>query len=186
LFGARQDVGRDLVPRAYCSEHDLFEKPVSTLEDRALILTARHVTVGQRLHEGDDRVLLGIGQLEMAHRLHVHVVGLFRRRPAFGSLARVMRRTARQHVTRIVEIHDPFQALEIAIVSVGVYKARMRPLRHCAVVSKSRTENCNSNVIELTAMFNTLSILVRSVFADRQTLPEGEANGLMISQMLDL
>lgn len=76
------------------------------LELLSAALFARHESVGERLHEADKVILFGVGQAEIANLGGVQIVGRFRRRPASGSGAGAIRLTARQDVSRIVEVDD--------------------------------------------------------------------------------
>src|ERR1700745_1964940 len=53
---------------------------------------------------------------------------VFRGRPAACTLAGVVCSTTRQHVASAVEMHDLFQALEMAVMAIGLHKVRARPL----------------------------------------------------------
>jgi hypothetical protein len=56
-----------------------------------LLLFARREAVRQRLHEGDERVLLRVRQAEVPDFAPVHVVARFRRGPARRTFAGIMR-----------------------------------------------------------------------------------------------
>jgi hypothetical protein len=57
-----------------------------------------------------------------------HILGRFRCGPAACRFPGVMGPTARQHVARVVEMHDGLQALEISIVPIGLDELRIVPL----------------------------------------------------------
>src|SRR5712691_10024627 len=79
-------------------------------------------TVGQSLHESHDLVFLRICQTELADG-HVLGAGHLRHRPAVDLLGRSGRTVAdrhgeREHITRVVEVDDLLQALQVAVVHI--------------------------------------------------------------------
>ena len=89
-------------------------------------------TVTKRPEEGNDCVLLRVGQSKPSHEPRVHVRGCFRCRPAAYSFTGIIRLATRQDVARVVEVHDRLEALEIAIVAIGFDEIRIGPLVHVA------------------------------------------------------
>src|SRR5665647_2451994 len=76
----------------------------------------RPPAVAERLQEGDDRMFLAGRQAEMAYLRGVDVLRDLGRRPRGGGVARV------------IEVHDRPEALEVAVVPVGLDEARGGPL----------------------------------------------------------
>ena len=74
-----------------------------------------HIPIRQRLHEDNERVLVGVSQPEASDFARVHVIGRLRRGPACRALAGVMGLASRQDVARVVEMHDLLQAREISV-----------------------------------------------------------------------
>src|SRR5882762_4447824 len=75
-----------------------------------------HKPIRQRLQEENERVLFCIRQTQTTNFSRVHIGGRLRHWPAGGSFARIMWLTARQHIARVVEMHDLLQAGKISIV----------------------------------------------------------------------
>src|ERR1700726_1013231 len=92
----------------------------------------RHKAVRQRLHEAHDRILLCLRQAEAPDFARVDVLGRLRRGPAGRAFTGVMGRAARQHIARVVEMHDLLQARKISVMRVGLDEGRIRPLVHIA------------------------------------------------------
>src|SRR5882757_1935522 len=91
-----------------------------------------HKPIRQRLQEENERVLFCIRQTQTTNFARVHIGGRLRHWPAGGSFARIMWLTARQHIARVVEMHDLLQAGKISIVPVGLHEGRIRPLVYVA------------------------------------------------------
>src|SRR5216684_7651648 len=53
--------------------------------------------------------------------------GRLRRWPAGRTFTRIMGLAARQHIARVVEMHDLLQAGKISIMPVGPHEGRIRP-----------------------------------------------------------
>jgi hypothetical protein len=62
--------------------------------------------------------------------VRIHIVGRFRCGPLGRRFAGIIGLAPRQHVARIVEMHDRFEALEVSVVPVVLHKVRTRPLVH--------------------------------------------------------
>src|SRR5713101_4804592 len=76
-----------------------------------------YISVRQGLHEDDDGILFLLTQAEITELSRVHVFRIFGRGPTRNFLARVIRRTARQDIARVVEMHDLLEALEVTVMS---------------------------------------------------------------------
>jgi hypothetical protein len=68
----------------------------------------------------------------MTNFARVHIGSRLRRRPAGRTFTRIMGLAARQHIARVVEMHDLLQASEISIMPVGLHEGRIGPLVHVA------------------------------------------------------
>src|ERR1039458_8265049 len=79
--------------------------------------------VGQRLQEGDDRLLLRRCQTEVSH-LASHVGRVLGCGPAGAG-----------YVTGVVEVDDLLEALEVAVVAIRLHEAGARP---CVYVAQCR------------------------------------------------
>src|SRR3981189_2654768 len=91
-----------------------------------------HKPIRQRLHEENERVLVCIRQTQTTNFARVHIGGRLWRWPAGRTFARIMGLAARQHIARVIEMHDLLQAGKISIMPVGLHEGRIRPLVHVA------------------------------------------------------
>src|SRR5262245_46602623 len=131
-LGAELDYRANVAPfpHAKSCPSAAFASEVSPKADStpaARTLTRREA-IRQRLHENHERILLWVREVQPAHSFGVHIGGRLRLRPARNTLARIIWSAARQHVTRVVEMHDGLQAGEVSIVSVRLYESGERPL----------------------------------------------------------
>jgi hypothetical protein len=85
------------------------------------------VAIGQRLEEGDEVILLLTGEAEIAAR-RIEVLRSLRRRPARDLFPCRTTFAFGEHISRVVEVHDLLQALEIAVVTVSLYEIGSRTL----------------------------------------------------------
>src|SRR6267142_647310 len=131
---------RSLVPRAYGTNRSNSNASCSSARfwtgqpspRAALLRVDRHESVRQRLHEAHEGILLCVRQAKASNSAPVHVGGRFRRRPARRTFTGIMRLAARQHVARVVEVHDRLQTREVSIMPVGLHERRIGPLVHIA------------------------------------------------------
>src|SRR5260370_41205582 len=86
----------------------------------------RLVVVGQRLQEGDKVILFQICQLKVAELFLVEVAGIFGWRPAHDLFAGVSCLAPGQNVARVVKVNYLFEALEVAVVHVGLHEVGCR------------------------------------------------------------
>src|SRR5258705_13910087 len=86
-----------------------------------------HEPIRQRLHEENERVLFCIRQTQTTNFARVHIGGRLPRPPAGRTFARIMGLAARQHIARVVEMHDMLQAGKIPIMPLGLHEGRIRP-----------------------------------------------------------
>jgi len=107
-----------------------------------LLLTDGYKPISQRLHEAHDRILICVRQAQSPNSARVHVVGRLRRRPARRTFSGIIRLASRQHIARIVEMHDRFQAREITIVPVRLHESGIRPL-----VNITQRRHLNSSLV---------------------------------------
>ena len=105
-------------------------EPVMELEtDKAVVEVPSSVsgTIGEvRVKEGDKVILFPICQLKVAELFLVEVPRIFGRRPARNFFTRVSRLAPGQNVARIVKVHYLFEALEVAVVHVGLHEVGRR------------------------------------------------------------
>ena len=92
----------------------------------------RHdVPVIKRLHKRHDGVFLLAAEFQVAQFSGIYVQRHFRHRPTALrqciGLGGERVRADRLHVPGVIEVHDPLQALEVAIVPIGLYEAGIRP-----------------------------------------------------------
>src|ERR1700730_5433459 len=117
-----------------CARNRLAQFPLPDPEPArpSLLRVSRHQPSRRPLHAAHDRTFLGSRKAETPNALGVQVVGRFRCGPARRALAGIVRLASRQGVARIIEVHDRLEALEIAVVTVGLHKSGIRPLVHVA------------------------------------------------------
>src|SRR6266849_3258019 len=84
------------------------------------------VIVGQSLQEGDKVILFLICQLKVAELFLVEVAGIFGWRPARDSFSGVSCLALGQDIARVVKVHYVFEALEVAVVHVGLHEVGRR------------------------------------------------------------
>jgi Cu/Ag efflux pump CusA len=82
--------------------------------------------------EGHKRILFCVGRAEVPDFARVHVVGRLRCGPARRAFAGIMGLATRQHISRVVEVHDLLQAGEISIMPARLHKGWRGPLVHVA------------------------------------------------------
>ena len=78
------------------------------------------VAVGERLQESDEGVFFLVGQLKVAELPFIEVGGVLWLRPTGDLLAGIAWLALGQDVPRVIEMHDLFQAFEVAIVHVSL------------------------------------------------------------------
>src|SRR6266404_5033538 len=86
----------------------------------------RLVVVGQCFQEGDKVILFLICQLKVAELFLVEVAGVFGLRPARDLFAGVSGLAPGQNVARVVKVNYLFEALEVAVVHVGLHEVGCR------------------------------------------------------------
>src|SRR5258705_9188285 len=91
-----------------------------------------HKPIRQRLHEENERVLFCIRQTQTSNFARVHIGGRLPRWPAGPTFAPIMGMAARQHIARVVEMHDLLPAGKISIMPVGLHESPIRPLVYVA------------------------------------------------------
>src|SRR5262249_50723303 len=119
-----------------CRETSGFPRTVSRVVQQTAessspgrLLWWRLVSVRECLQEGYDLVFLFIGQPQISNR-RVPVLRDLRIWPARHLLSSSAILTTREFVARVVEVDDFLQALEVAIVHVGLDEVGARPLVH--------------------------------------------------------
>src|SRR6266478_4814730 len=98
------------------------------------------VAVGQGLQESDKIILLLICQLKVAELFLVEVARVFWWRPTRDLFAGVSSLAPGQNVARVVEMHYLFEALEVAVVHVGLHEVGCRT--HVDIAQRGYLELC--------------------------------------------
>src|ERR1700704_219028 len=122
----------DAEPNGAGSEPCLFAEMNKASNSWPIKTRLVHKPIRQRLHEENERVLFCIRQTQTTNFARVHIGGRLLRWPAGRTFARIMGLAARQHIARVVEMHDLLQAGKISIMPVGLHEGRIRPLVHVA------------------------------------------------------
>ena len=132
------------------------------------------VAIGQRLEEGDEVILLLTGEAEIAAR-RIEFLRSLRRAASTRPFPLPHYFRIGEHISRVVEVHDLLQALEIAVVTVSLYeigRGRLSTFRRVG----TRKRPSNSGARAFHASF-TVSGLRRKLPTPRSTAASPAALG---------